>query len=151
MIGIDEIRTAAIELSPGSLKLYLYLVENVDGYDFWLSPSDVQKSYGISKSTYDRAKAQLIEKGYIVEDGNCIHFYANKEDRKAPINSLKENLNKVFKNVAINGDPEMIKMFKKKAGKIKELTSKEEQYKEMQRLLTEMKAYLEKEVIDYLF
>lgn len=96
MIGLDEIRIAACNLTGGGLKLYLYLAENVDNYDFWLSPKDFIDKYKTSKSTYDRAKAELKEKGYLSIDGQTINFYANPEDniqQKESMEELKEQLN----------------------------------------------------------
>ena len=93
MIGHEEIRQAFNELSHGGIKLYMYLVENVDEYNFWLSPKDVMSKYHMSKSTYDRAKAELINRGYIVQEGKEIHFYANKEDAVGNLDKLKEKIN----------------------------------------------------------
>lgn len=91
MIGLNEIRQAAVELSPGGLKLYLYLAENVDGFDFWLSPKDVMTKYNMSKSTYDRAKRELIDKKYLaIGENNNIYFYANKEDNKMEDQTYEE-------------------------------------------------------------
>ena len=39
-VGINEIREAAKNLSPSALKLYLYFVENEDGWEFNFSPKD---------------------------------------------------------------------------------------------------------------
>lgn len=126
MIGFDEIREAANELKPGTLKLYLYLIENIDGFDFWLSPADVMAKYKISKSTYDRAKAELIEKGYLVETKGKLHFYANKEDRKMPIEELRKNINDLFKKAKLTCSIEQIEDFKTKADKIKLMTNEED-------------------------
>lgn len=93
MVGIDEIREASCELSNGALKLYLYLCENVDGYVFWLSPKDVQAKYNMSKSTFDRAKAELIQKGYLSQEGRKIKFYCNKKDCNDNLEKLIEKLN----------------------------------------------------------
>lgn len=94
MIGHEEIRKAACDLSNGGLKLYLYLCENVDGYDFWLSPKDVIGKYNMSKSTYDRAKAELKQKGYLEITGNNVYFYANPEDNKINKQYTTEELKK---------------------------------------------------------
>lgn len=107
MDGIEEIREASKELSHGALKLYLYLCENVDGYEFWLSPTDFQQAYGCSKSTYDRAKAELIKKGYMKQEGNVCHFYCNKRDCKYDIDGLKKKLNLVS-NKLKEYEPEFI-------------------------------------------
>lgn len=106
MIGFEEIRTAAKELTHGALKLYLYLSENVDNYEGWLSPKDICDKYGMSKSTYDRAKAELISKGYIVEEGNQVHFYTNKEDSEIGIQKLKQRLIEICAKIDIKNELE---------------------------------------------
>lgn len=146
MIGIDELRQAAQELKPGSLKLYLYLIENVDSYEFWLSPSDVQQTYGISKSTYDRGLAELIEKGYVVRDGNLIHFYANKDDRRPPLSSIKKSVNELFKKASLNCSQEQINNFRKRVSIIKELKTEKEQYDELRKIELELKNLLTEKI-----
>lgn len=143
MIGFDEIREAANELKPGTLKLYLYLVENIDGFDFWLSPADVMAKYKISKSTYDRAKAELVEKGYLVETKGKLHFYANKEDRKMPIEELRKSINELFKKAKLTCSIEQIEDFKAKADKIKLMTNEED----MGLALIELEKYLKASII----
>ena len=87
-IDVDGMKSAANELSHGGFKLYLYLSEGEDGEESWLNPKDFMQAYHCSKSTYDRAKAELIEKGYIYQEDKIIHFYANKENNSHEL--LKE-------------------------------------------------------------
>lgn len=103
MNGIEEQRAAACDLTHGGLKLYLYLCENIEGYTFWLSPKDIMEKYGMSKSTYDRAKSELIQKGYIIQDGNKIHFYANKNDGLPSVETLKKQINTIGKKLYTEG------------------------------------------------
>lgn len=93
MIGFDEIQMAANDLTHTGLKLYLYLAQNVDEYEFWLSPKDVLNHYSMSKSSFDRAKKELIDKGYIVQNGNnSFAFYANKEDSSFSIDDKEKEI-----------------------------------------------------------
>ena len=53
------------QLKGESFKLWCYLNKNQNNYTFSLSKVDAIK-WGIgSKSSYDRAVAELIEKGYL--------------------------------------------------------------------------------------
>lgn len=64
------------DLKGESFKLWCYLNKNQKGYEFALSKVDALK-WGIgSKSSYDRAVKELIEKGYLVETSkNHYDFY----------------------------------------------------------------------------
>lgn len=77
-IGIEEVRKAACELSPGALKLYFYFAEYLNNSEFLLSPKDVQKKYKMSKSTYNRAKEELIKKKYLIQKEDMLYFYSDK-------------------------------------------------------------------------
>lgn len=66
------------ELKPNTYILYSYMNMNQNEYKFALSPTDVINNTGMSKKTYDRAVAELIEKGYLVqtkEGSNVYSFY----------------------------------------------------------------------------
>ena len=95
-VGIEEIREAAKNLSPSGLKLYLYFVENEDGWEFNLSPKDFQNRYDVAESTYRNAKRELIDKGYIVEeDKNHFTFYSNPEDGLISLDDLRKEIIKI--------------------------------------------------------
>jgi hypothetical protein len=65
-----------IELKGEAFKLWCYMAKNQNNHTFALSKVDAIK-WGIgSKSSYDRAVAELIEKGYLVEtSSNHYDFY----------------------------------------------------------------------------
>jgi len=65
-----------LSLKGETFKLWCYLNKNQNGYTFALSKVDAL-NWGIgSKSSYDRAIAELIEKGYLVNiQGNSYNFY----------------------------------------------------------------------------
>lgn len=52
LVGIDEIREATINLTPSAFKLYLYFVENENDWQFFLSPKDFQKAYGVAREYF---------------------------------------------------------------------------------------------------
>ena len=76
MYNLDALQCAMINLKGETLKLWLYIGKNQNGYTFALSKVDAIK-WGIgSKSSYDRAVKELIEKGYLVEKStNHYDFY----------------------------------------------------------------------------
>ncbi len=75
-INLEALQTAMIDLKGESFKLWMYMSKNQSGYTFALSPVDAIK-WGVgSKSSYDRAVKDLIEKGYLVETSkNHFNFY----------------------------------------------------------------------------
>jgi hypothetical protein len=67
MYNLEALQYAMIDLKGETFKLWMYLGKNQDGYTFALSKVDAIK-WGVgSKSSYDRAVKELIEKGYLVE------------------------------------------------------------------------------------
>lgn len=76
-VGKDEWMTAYAKLPRGAFGLYLYLCGNMDGYRLGLSSAALQQALGISDSTYRRAIENLLEEGYLLQDGNDkkLHFY----------------------------------------------------------------------------
>lgn len=66
-INIAALDRAIGELSHAGLKLYLYLAKNEPDYEFGMSPKALENKYGVSKSTYYRARDELIELGYLEE------------------------------------------------------------------------------------
>ena len=77
-IGIDEWQEAFATLPRISFGLYLYLCGNKDKFNLALSSVDVQKSLGISDSSYRRAVEDLLAAGYLImRNGNehTLDFY----------------------------------------------------------------------------
>jgi ferredoxin len=66
---------AAQKLDAGAFKLWVYFAKNQNGYEFALSSSEVEKTFGMKIKQYNNAVKELIEKGYLVEIcGNCYKF-----------------------------------------------------------------------------
>lgn len=141
MVNINDIREAAKDLTPASLKLYLYFVENQDGYTFHLSPKDFMQSYNVSESTYRRSKEELIRKGYIVQNDKEITFYANKNDSLQDYTFYKTKINDLIKNLITQGMSEQEIKEKIAQKRLKELEGKaqilaaKELFKEFQKIL----------------
>lgn len=142
LVGIDEIREAAINLTPSAFKLYLYFVENENDWQFFLSPKDFQKAYGVAESTFRNAKKELIEKKYIIEgDKNHFDFYSTPQN-----NIDKETLVKEFNKVGsfLVNEGVDITIYQKKLLEIKSILNENEKLKEQLKLLKEMKEELNK-------
>jgi hypothetical protein len=56
---------AAINLDAGAFKLWIYFAKEQQDYEFALSSKAVKENFGIKKTQYDNAIAQLITKGYL--------------------------------------------------------------------------------------
>ena len=71
--GIDEAAT----LPKTAFKLWMYLVKNQDKYSFALSCKDFCRWAGVSKSTYETAVKELIERSYLVrkEEGSNVYIF----------------------------------------------------------------------------
>ena len=90
-INLIALQDAMVDLSGEAFKLWLYLAKNQNNYTLALSPVDAIK-WGIgSRSSYNRAKAQLIEKNYLIETSpNHYDFYEKAQDCKDIITVKKE-------------------------------------------------------------
>ena len=73
--NLNALQLAMLSLKGETFKLWCYLNKNQNGYTFSLSKVDAL-NWGIgSKSSYDRAIAELIDKGYLVNTtGNTFIF-----------------------------------------------------------------------------
>lgn len=66
------------DLNATALALYLYFASNKPNYAFALSPTGIQKDFGMPKNTVQDQINKLIEKGYLVqrrEHSNIYDFY----------------------------------------------------------------------------
>ena len=57
----------AIKLPPNTFKLWFYMAANQNGYEFGLSSKDACDKCKFSRTTYDSAVKELIEKQYLIE------------------------------------------------------------------------------------
>lgn len=60
-------KEAMAALSPSTYKVWTYLCGHKDQYELGLSSKIVNEFCNISRSTYDKAVKELIEKGYLME------------------------------------------------------------------------------------
>jgi hypothetical protein len=76
-------------LKTNSFKLYCYLCDNANGYEFDLYSCDFERIANVSNDTYLKAFKDLIEKGYLVahpSKKNTFLFLeeSNKKDLPLP-------------------------------------------------------------------
>ena len=81
MYNLDVLQSAMLDLKGETFKLWCYLGKNQNNYEFALSKVDAL-NWGVgSKSSYDRAVKELIEKRYLVETSpNHYDFYEMPQD-----------------------------------------------------------------------
>ena len=68
MININAMQLAMKDLTPAQFQVWLYFAKNQAGYTFAASPAAALNEFGIKKDTFQKAKAILKEKGYLVEN-----------------------------------------------------------------------------------
>lgn len=68
-INITAMEKAAQELAAGAFKLWVYFAKNQHGYEFALSSKEIEANFGIKIKQYNNAVDELIEKGYLVQQG----------------------------------------------------------------------------------
>lgn len=67
-ININAIQLAMKDLTPAQFQVWLYFAKNQAGYTFAASPAAALNEFGIKKDTFQKAKAILKEKGYLIEN-----------------------------------------------------------------------------------
>lgn len=87
-IHIDAMSAALKALTGGGYALWTYIASNQDNYQFDLS-KQACVNFGFSASTYQRAKNELIDKGFLtpIREGSNIyifHEYAAKGVQNEP-------------------------------------------------------------------
>lgn len=71
IMNIQALQVAVNQLSHNGLMLWIYLNKNQDKYTLGLSKADILNKWGIgSKSSYDRAVAELIDKQFLIQIDN---------------------------------------------------------------------------------
>ena len=77
-INLEAMDAAAKDLEAGAFKLWVYFAKNQDNYEFALSSKDVQDTFGIKIKQYNNAVDALIEKGYLVRQGDTNYYTFNE-------------------------------------------------------------------------
>lgn len=101
MLSWKDYTTAAKELSPAAMKLFMYLAKNQDGYVFWFSSKDYCQTFDLADSTFRKAKKELLDKGYLKEKENNQVYFNTKPTFKETIESLKENFKQLGEQLKV--------------------------------------------------
>ena len=75
IINIKAMEQAGQNLNAGAFKLWCYFAKNNSNYTYWdLSSKHIKETFGINKTQYNTAIAELITKGYLkqVESNNPV-------------------------------------------------------------------------------
>ena len=64
-INLEALTNALTVLSPNTFKLWVWLGANADDFNFPLSSAEATQECSFSRSTYDKAIAELIEKKFL--------------------------------------------------------------------------------------
>lgn len=95
IINIEAMEKAMILLKPNTYKLWCYMAKNQNNYTFALSCVDACRFCKMSKPTYLGCVQELIETGYLVQDGaNHYQFYEmlpEAEELIVTVNKSAEN------------------------------------------------------------
>lgn len=79
-VSNTNLETAMYNLTANAFKLWIYFVDNKNGYSMDLYPIDFCTKAQVSDSTYRRAFKQLQEKGYLVKSKIQTNLYLFKEE-----------------------------------------------------------------------
>ena len=116
----DNIEAAMQKLEKASsIKLYFYLLGNIDNYHFALSTKDISDRCNISVVSAKNAVNDLIEK----------HFLVLREKKTYDFYELPQE------DIGLEPEEEVRKKFKRKSGEVQELS-----YSELVALCGEAKA-----------
>ena len=86
-INLDAMNQAMNTLRGEHFKLWLYLNKNQEGYEFDLSQKACE-AWGLKKDTYHKAKASLVEAGYLVPiDDTTLQFYEFPQSQNQTLKS----------------------------------------------------------------
>ena len=78
-VSNESLFLAMYNLKPSSFMLWVYLTDNANGYAMDLYPIDFINKTRLSRSTYDRAFAELEEKGYLEKSKKQKNIYLFRE------------------------------------------------------------------------
>ena len=90
-INETDWQEAFVNLKPTTFAVYLHLAQNANGYVFEYSPQAIANSGLMAKGTASKARQELEDKGYIVDN----IFYVQSKQRR----ELHEEIQKEIKRM----------------------------------------------------
>lgn len=89
-VNKEAMFNAMKELSGVEFELWLFCAsqsEKLNHFEF--GPAGVGSITGITESSFKRGKRALIDKGYLVEDGNLLEFFEIPRDKGSKMNPVQ--------------------------------------------------------------
>ena len=78
-VSNENLKSAMYNLSSSAFMLWIYFLDNSNGYPLELYPVDFCNITGLSDSTYRRAFKELEETGYLIQSKKQKNLYLFKE------------------------------------------------------------------------
>jgi len=102
-VSNTNLRIAMMNLSPNAFKLWIYFVDNADGYKMDLYPCDFQRVANVSYDTYRRCFDELVTVGFLIASPKAKNIYIFSETSEKLVDDLigsvgKESLDEIRKN-----------------------------------------------------
>ena len=122
-IGKEEWKVAFNKLRPAAFALFMYLAGNQEGYRLELSEVAYENATGKSRSSYYRAKKELMECGYLYQDslGHLNFATSPKRDTKekayfgeSSSSSLRQSSSRIDTAQYQNGNKEVSEVNREK-------------------------------------
>lgn len=79
-ISNKNLAAAARKLDGKAFKLFIYFADNARGYTVELYPVDFCNWASLSRSSYQRAREDLVAAGYIIKSEKAKNLYLFKEE-----------------------------------------------------------------------
>lgn len=78
-VTTKNLQLAMYNLKPSAFMLWIYFADNKNGYVIDVYVVDFINKTGLSRSSYNRAFEELIEKGYLIKSHKQSNLYLFKE------------------------------------------------------------------------
>lgn len=73
-----------------AFKVYIYLLGNGNNFGVWFSPELIAKRYGVSADRIRKCFKELVEKGYLIEEGHNLYQFYEVPQKKTVIHLGEE-------------------------------------------------------------
>lgn len=114
-LNVEANKTAIQELSATTYKVYIYMAMNMNDFTFGLSSKDVTEKLNISIGVYNKAVAQLIEAGYLVQTAPNKYIFRESKDIEISVDEINadsdtnKEVTKSNDNVSTDISPKTVK------------------------------------------